>query len=69
MERYYLHGDAHEAQPGRYYCRGCDTFEAREHFAACPSGKRRVEAHELRADIRHRWRVVSDDPRRLSCVR
>jgi len=68
MDRYYLHGDAHEALEGRYYCRGCDTFEGRDHFEVCPSGKRRLEASELRPEIRERWRVVAVDRRGVGRV-
>jgi uncharacterized protein YozE (UPF0346 family) len=31
--RYYVHGDAHESSPEKYYCAFCDLFESREHFS------------------------------------
>jgi uncharacterized protein YozE (UPF0346 family) len=30
--RYYLHGDEHESEAGRYYCASCDLFFNPEHF-------------------------------------
>jgi uncharacterized protein YozE (UPF0346 family) len=32
MTRFYLHGDASESKPGKYYCAFCDLSEPREHF-------------------------------------
>lgn len=32
MTRFYLHGDAIDHQPGRFYCRACDLFVDEAHF-------------------------------------
>jgi hypothetical protein len=31
-ERYYVHADEKEGQPGTYYCAACDCFESVSHF-------------------------------------
>lgn len=33
-QRYYIHGDQYEADPGRFYCAHCDVFFDAEHFAS-----------------------------------
>ncbi len=35
LERFYLHGDEIEGEPGTYFCRRCDCFFGAEHFADC----------------------------------
>lgn len=32
--RFYVHGDQHEQEPLKYYCRACDHFELADHFSS-----------------------------------
>lgn len=68
--RYYLHGDEAEDAPATYYCKRCDVFWPREHFATQCRGEEHLSIYHrhfanVRASAKH---VKVNRPARASSV-
>jgi hypothetical protein len=57
--RYYLHGDQHESDSSKFYCRACDTFSPESHFPEHDTLLlRRKNNYQILADSRKTWKVI-----------
>lgn len=64
--RFYIHGDQHEQEPLKYYCRACDHFELADHFSSAghkDNGQRYFGHLRLWDRAIARWKLPQRRPR------
>lgn len=64
-QRYYLHGDQTEHDCDKYYCRSCDFFVDRSHFADHDSDPSRMSNYPKYLATLKSWQVIKKRSKNL----